>query len=74
MRIAPSTTRSLSPSLQERIKTAVNLNNSDIDYCEHKGKLVINYSWGNQQGIEHLAEASYAGTEAQFLEAWFPGK
>jgi hypothetical protein len=65
---------SLSPALQERIKNAVNLNNSDIDFCEFKGKLVINYSWGNQQGIEHLAEASYAGTEAQFLEAWFPGK
>jgi hypothetical protein len=35
-------------------------------------RLVINYSWGNQQGIEFLAEAVYEGTEADFLRAWFP--
>jgi beta-xylosidase len=55
-----------------RIANAVNLNNSDIDFCEWQGRLVINYSWGNQQGVEHLAEAAYDGTEGQFLEGWFP--
>ena len=50
----------------------MNLNNSDIDFCEIQGQVVINYSWGNQQGIEHLAEARYAGTLDQFLKGWFP--
>jgi pimeloyl-ACP methyl ester carboxylesterase len=57
-----------------RIANAVNLNNSDIDFCEWQGRLVLNYSWGNQQGVEHLSEAAYDGTEAQFLRGWFPGK
>ncbi|MBI2423526.1 MAG: hypothetical protein HYV27_11915 [Candidatus Hydrogenedentes bacterium] len=64
--------KALPPDLQERVKNAVNLNNSDIDFCEFNGKLVINYSWGNQQGVEHLAEARFDGTEAEFLEGWFP--
>jgi pimeloyl-ACP methyl ester carboxylesterase len=55
-----------------RIAHAVNLNNSDIDFCQWQGRLVLNYSWGNQQGVEHLAEALYDGTEAQFLRGWFP--
>jgi dienelactone hydrolase len=55
-----------------RIANAVNLNNSDIDFCQWQGRLVINYSWGNQQGVEHLAEALYDGTESQFLKGWFP--
>ena len=62
----------LTPDERKRIATAVNINNSDIDFCEHQGRLIINYSWGNQKGIEHLAEAVYDGTEAQFLRGWFP--
>ena len=57
---------------RSRIANAVNLNNSDIDLCERDGRLVINYSWGNQQGVEHLAAAVYDGTLAQFLDGWFP--
>ncbi|MCK5861295.1 MAG: hypothetical protein KAH38_02345, partial [Candidatus Hydrogenedentes bacterium] len=55
-----------------RIRDAKNINNSDFDYCEYKGELIINYSWGNQHGVEHLAEARYAGTEADFLKVLFP--
>jgi len=62
----------LTSEQRERIKTATNVNNSDIDFCEYEGQLVINYSWGNQQGIEHLAEAKYDGTVSQFLLGWFP--
>jgi hypothetical protein len=66
----------LNPKLTEaqrkRIATASNRNNSDIDFCEFQGRLVISYSWGNQKGVEHLAEAVYEGTEAAFLRAWFP--
>jgi hypothetical protein len=59
---------------RERIARARNINNSDIDFCEFRGRLVINYSWGNQEGVEHLAEAVYRGTEAQFLRGWFPAE
>ena len=64
----------LTPDQRERIRVATNINNSDIDFCEHQGRLVINYSWGNQQGIEHLAEAGFDGTVAEFLTGWFSAK
>jgi hypothetical protein len=59
------------PELRRRIATAANLNNSDIDFCEYHGELLINYSWGNQQGTEFLAEAVFPGSEKQFLRGWF---
>ncbi len=62
----------LTDTQRARIANAVNLNNSDIDFCEWQGQLRINYSWGNQQGVEHLAEAVYDGTLDQFLRGWFP--
>lgn len=54
------------------VPNAADLNNSDIDFCDWQRRLVITNSWGNQLGVEHLAEAVYDGTEAQFLEGWFP--
>lgn len=65
-------TEALSEEARARIKTARNINNSDFDFCEFQGKTVILYSWGNQEGIEHLAEAVYHGLEAQFLTGFFP--
>jgi hypothetical protein len=62
----------LTAEQRTRIATAVNINNSDIDVCEFEGRVVINYSWGNQSGVEHLAEAVFEGTLAQFLTSWFP--
>ena len=62
----------LTGAQQQRIATARNINNSDLDFCEYQGRLTINYSWGNQQGVEHLAEAVYDGTQEQFLRSWFP--
>ncbi len=62
----------LTPEQQEKIRNAKNINNSDIDFCEYDGRLIINYSWGNQQGTEFLAEATYEGSQTQFLEGWFP--
>jgi hypothetical protein len=71
LRHAPEDKLIANPNLTDpqrtRIALAKNLNNSDIDFCEWQGRLVINYSWGNQQGVEHLAEAVYDETEAQFL-------
>jgi hypothetical protein len=64
----------LTEAQRKRIADAVNINNSDVDFCEFQEKTIINYSWGNQQGIEHLAEAVYDGSEAQFLKSFFPEK
>ena len=63
----------LSPEQRQSIAEAKNINNSDIDFCQCKGRLIIYYSWGNQQGTEFLAEAAYDGTVEQFLSGWFPG-
>ncbi len=62
----------LSESQRREISSAVNINNSDIDFCEFKGKVIINYSWGNQRGLEFLAEAVYEGSEEEFIRGWFP--
>ena len=56
---------------RETVKKAKNINNSDIDFCEYKGRTIINYSWGDQQGAEFLAEAYYEGTVESFLRGWF---
>ncbi len=64
--------KKLPEPLRQKISAAENCNNSDIDFCEYHGRLIINYSWGNQRGAEFLAEASYAGTAEQFLRGWFP--
>jgi hypothetical protein len=62
----------LTAEQREAIAGAKDLNNSDVDLCEYKGKTVIYYSWGNQQGKEFLAEAVYEGTLADFLRSYFP--
>jgi hypothetical protein len=64
----------LSAKQCELIAGAVNINNSDIDFCEYQGKVIVNYAWGNQGGTEFLAEADYNGTLKQFLEGWFPAR
>ena len=61
-----------SPEQIEQIAKAKNVNNSDIDFCEYDGKLIINYTWGNQKGAEFLAEAVYEGSLRDFLLGWFP--
>ena len=53
------------------IAEARNINNSDIDFCEYNGKLIINYSWGSQQGTEFLAEAVFNGSLEEFLKGFF---
>lgn len=64
----------LSEKHRARIAGALNRNNSDVDFCEFQGRTVIYYSWGNQEGVEHLAEAVYEGPESAFLKGFFPGK
>ncbi len=55
-----------------RIAAAYNCNNSDVDFCQFGPEVVIYYSWGNQRGVEFLAEARYRGTLAELLEGFFP--
>ncbi len=54
------------------INRAVNINNSDADLCEYENKVIIYYSWGDQKGVEFLAEAFAPGPLNQFLASWFP--
>jgi hypothetical protein len=76
LRASPEDKRIANPELSDEQRVAIsvakNLNNSDLDFCEWQGRLIINYSWGNQQGTEFLAEAVYDGTLEQFLGGWFP--
>jgi hypothetical protein len=62
----------LTADQRKAVAQAKNINNSDMDLCEFKGKTIIYYSWGNQQGKEFLAEAVYEGTLASFLRSYFP--
>lgn len=56
----------------ENMKTAFNINNSDIDMCDWNGKTYICYNTGNQLGTSGwLAEAEYDGTVVEFLKANF---
>ena len=56
----------------ERIATARDINNSDVDLYERDGRACFTYSWGNQGGVEHLATAYYDGSRAEFLTRLFP--
>ena len=56
---------------QTRIHGAKNINNSDFDFCDFEGETLILYSWGNQQGIEHLAEARFPAPVNTFLPSFF---
>lgn len=78
LRHSPEDRQIANPALtreeRRRIATAANINNSDFDLCEFQGKVVIYYSWGNQHGVEHLAEAVYDGTLAELLRGFFPAE
>lgn len=62
----------LAAEQRAKVAAAKNINNSDLDFCEWQGRLTIQYSWGNQQGTEFLAEGVYDGTLREFLRGWFP--
>ncbi len=61
---------SLSQADRQRIATATNIINSDLDFCEFNGRWISNSSWRNRQGMQHLAKGVYQGTEKQFLSGW----
>jgi hypothetical protein len=76
LRFSPEDHEIANPQLtagqQALIAGAGNINNSDIDLCEFQGRTIINYSWGNQQGVEFLAQAVHDGGLAALLQGFFP--
>ncbi|MEO2047314.1 MAG: alpha-L-fucosidase [Pirellulales bacterium] len=62
----------LTVAQQQTIAKALNRNISDVDFCDHNGQVIINYSWGDQVGHEFLAEAVYAGSLKELLTGFFP--
>ncbi|MBE6380817.1 MAG: hypothetical protein E7047_07795 [Lentisphaerae bacterium] len=59
-------------NLRCKVNAAKNINVSDIDFCEYNGKLVMNYSWGDQKGTEFLALAEVdCASEREFCESFF---
>lgn len=62
----------LTDEQREKIAEAIDRNNSDVDFCEFRGRTIISYSWGNQRGTEFLAEAVHDGPLADFLRGFFP--
>jgi alpha-L-fucosidase len=76
LRASPEDKQIANPKLtaeqRSKIRGAVDLNNSDMDLCEFKGRTIITYSWGNQQGTEFLAESVYDGSLESFLKGYFP--
>ena len=59
------------PEEIDKIRSAKNINNSDLDMCEWQDGLYMVYSWGNQRGTEFLAEAAADCTEREFCESFF---
>lgn len=61
----------LDEAQKEEIASAVNINVSDVDMCDHNGKLLFSYSWGDQGGHEYLALAEAECSEKEFCFACF---
>ncbi len=64
----------LTPEQRAKIAGEVDRNNSDIDFCEFRGRTIISYSWGDQQGTEFLSEAVHDGPLESFLRGFFPDR
>ena len=62
----------LTADQRAKVAGAVDRNNSDVDFCEFRGRTVITYSWGDQRGTEFLAGAEYDGPLVRFLRGFFP--
>lgn len=56
---------------RERLKTAFNVNNTDLDLCEWQGKTYINYLCGNQLGNYWMCEAVCDMPLADFFKSYF---
>lgn len=57
--------------MAERLKTAFNVNNTDLDMCDWNGKTYINYLCGNQLGNYWMCDAICDMPMAEFLKSYF---
>lgn len=57
--------------MSKTINTMININNSDIDFCDYNGRAYITYSWGSQHGQEHLALAECDVNIEEMLKSFF---
>ncbi|MGI6743995.1 MAG: hypothetical protein ACOX4O_10100 [Eubacteriales bacterium] len=55
----------------DTLQNGLNINCSDLDFFEYKGKTHIFYANGNQMTYSFLCEAVYDGTEKDFVESFF---
>ncbi|MBR5427266.1 MAG: hypothetical protein IK118_02865 [Clostridia bacterium] len=62
---------SLSPEDRALLETGLNINCSDLDLCEYRGKTRIYYANGDQMTYSFLCEAEYDGPLNEFLAAFF---
>lgn len=62
----------LSVSQIAEVQEALNRNNSDFDFIEFEGNVVMYYSWGDQAGNEYLAKAYFKGSLDAFFTSYFP--
>ena len=61
----------ITDEMREEIATMYNSNESDPDFCEYNGKVIIDYCPGNQLGYGYICEAEYDGTLQEMLENFF---
>ncbi len=61
----------ITDEIRENVKTMYNSNESDPDFCEFNGKVIIDYASGNQLGDSYICEAEYDGTLQEMLENFF---
>ena len=61
----------ITDEIREHVKTMYNSNESDPDFCEFNGKVIIDYASGNQVGQSYICEAEYDGTLQEMLENFF---
>ena len=57
--------------MRKEIKTMYNSNESDPDFCEFNGKVIVEYMSGNQLGQGCICQAEYDGTLQEMLENFF---
>ena len=55
----------------DTLQNGLNINCSDLDFFEYKGKTHIFYANGNQMTYLFLCEAVYDGTEKDLVESFF---
>ena len=61
----------ITDEIRKHVETMYNSNESDPDFCEYNGKVIIDYASGNQLGQCYICEAEYDGTLQQLLENFF---